>query len=312
MPGDHQVLIRVHAVGLNHGELTMLKPSSAGGIVGRVPASDAAGEVVSVGKNVRGIRKGERVVSMYFNNWTGGPYSEAVLENAHGWTTDGVLAQYVALDSTAVAPMPAAWSYDEAATLSTSGVTAWNALMRFEAVRPSDVVLIQGTGGVSTFAMQFAVASGARVIVTSSSDDKLERVMSMGAHNGINYRREPEWSNHVRQLTDGHGADIVVDVGGKSTLAQSVASLADGGRLAIVGGLSGYNGEISAWGLIQKSAHAHGVFVGSRADYLQMIAFVTRHHIRPVIERVYPLEQYEDALRLLASGNFIGKIVIRL
>lgn len=311
-PGDHQVLIRVHAVGLNHGEVSMLRPSADSGRAGRVPASDAAGEVVAVGKHVEGIRKGARVVSMYFKNWPDGPYSQAVLDSAHGWTTDGVLAEYVALEDTAVAPIPEGWTYEEAATLPTAGVTAWNAVTRHGEVRPSETVLVQGTGGVSTFAMQFAIASGARVIVTSSSDEKLLRVKSMGAYAGINYKREPTWSNQVRQLTNARGAELVVDVGGRSTLDQSVASLADGGTLAIVGGLSGYDASISAWGLLEKAAHAHGVFVGSRADYLRMIAFITKHELRPVIERVYPLDQYPDALQLLASGKFMGKIVLRL
>jgi NADPH:quinone reductase-like Zn-dependent oxidoreductase len=249
---------------------------------------------------------------MYFKNWTDGPYSRAVLQGAHGWTSDGVLADYVALESTAVAPIPRGWTDEEAATLPTAGVTAWNAVSRYGGIHPGEVILVQGTGGVSTFATQFAVASGARVIVTSSSDEKLLRAKAIGAEGAINYKREPTWSDQVLQLTNGHGAHVVVDVGGKSTLEQSIKSLADEGTLAIVGGLSGYDGSLSAWGLIEKSAHAHGVFVGSRADYLRMTAFITKHELRPVIERVYPLEQHADALQLLASGNFTGKIVLRL
>jgi NADPH:quinone reductase-like Zn-dependent oxidoreductase len=171
---------------------------------------------------------------------------------------------------------------------------------------------VQGTGGVSTFALQFAVTSGARVIVTSSSDEKLQRAKALGAEAGINYKREPAWSERVVQLTNGHGADLVVDIGGKSTLEESTNSLADEGKLAIVGGLSGYDGNLSAWGLLEKSALAHGVFVGSRADYLRMSEFLTKHQLQPVIERVYPFAQYSDALQLLASGNFVGKIVLRM
>ena len=311
-PADHQVLVRVHAIGLNNGELSRLKPTTDPGRAGRVPASDAAGEVVAVGKRVKEVRVGDRVVSMYFKDWAEGPYSRSMLDGTHGWRADGVLADYIALDTQAVAPIPQGWTYEQAATLPTAGLTAWNAVTRHGGVRPGDVVLVQGTGGVSTFALQFAAASGARVIVTSSSDEKLQRAKTLGAQAGINYRREPDWSERVAQLTDGHGADLVVDIGGKSTLEESTRSLADEGKLAIVGGLSGYDGNVSAWGLLEKSAQAYGVFVGSRAEYLRMSEFIVKHQLRPVIERVYPFTQYPDALQLLASGHFIGKIVLRM
>jgi NADPH:quinone reductase-like Zn-dependent oxidoreductase len=311
-PGDHEVLVHVRAIGLNNGELSRLKPSNEPGRAGRVPASDAAGEVVAIGKLVNDVRVGDRVVSMYFKNWADGPYARSMLTGAHGWQTDGVLADYIALDTKAVAPVPAGWTYEEAATLPTAGLTAWNAVTGHGGVSKGDVVLVQGTGGVSTFALQFAVASGARVIVTSSSDDKIQRAKGLGAEAGINYKREPQWSQQVVQLTNGQGADLVVDIGGKSTLEESTNSLADQGRLAIVGGLSGYDGNISALGLLEKSAQAHGVFVGSRADYLRMSEFLTKHQLKPVIERVYPFVQYPDALQLLASGNFVGKIVLRM
>jgi len=311
-PGDRQVLVRVHAISLNNGELSRLKPSKDTSRVGRVPASDAAGEVVAIGKQVKDVRIGDRVVSMYFNDWAEGPYARSMLTGTHGWQADGVLADYIALDTQAVAPIPQGWTYEQAATLPTAGLTAWNAVTRNGGVSKGNVVLVQGTGGVSTFALQFAVASGARVIVTSSSDEKIQRVKALGAEAGINYKRDPAWSERVVQLTNGHGADLVVDIGGKSTLEESTNSLADEGRLAIVGGLSGYDGNISAWGLLEKSAQAHGVFVGSRADYLRMSEFMSKHQLQPVIERVYPFAQYPEALQLLASGNFIGKIVLRM
>lgn len=311
-PNDQQVLVRVHAIGLNNGELSRLKPSTDASRVGRVPASDASGEVVAIGKQVKDVRIGDRVVSMYFSDWADGPYSRSMLNGTHGWQADGVLADYIALDTKAVAPMPDGWTYEQAATLPTAGLTAWNAVTRHGGVSKGDVVLVQGTGGVSTFALQFAVASGARVIVTSSSDEKLQRAKALGAEAGVNYKREPAWSEQVVQLTNGHGADLVVDIGGKSTLEESTKSLADEGKLAIVGGLSGYDGNISAWGLLEKSAQAHGVFVGSRADYLSMREFLGKHQLKPVIERVYPFAQYPDALQLLASGNFVGKIVLRM
>ena len=160
--------------------------------------------------------------------------------------------------------------------------------------------------------MQFAAASGARIILTSSSDDKLSRAKSIAAHDGINYRNTPEWSKRVLELTAGHGADVIVDVGGKSTLDQSVRSLAFGGTLSIVGGLTGYDGELRASALLGKVANAQGIFVGSRADLLRMNAFIAAHRLHPAIDKTYPLEQFDAALKQMSSGNFIGKIVLRL
>jgi NADPH:quinone reductase-like Zn-dependent oxidoreductase len=305
-------LVRVHAVGLNRGELSLLEPASDADHTGQVPGSDAAGEVIAVGKRVQGVRKGERVTNTYFKNWTDGPFSHEREADVPGWTADGVLADYIVLESTDIVPIPGDLTYEEAATLPTAGVTAWNAVAGHRELRPAEVVLVQGTGGVSTFALQFAVAAGAHVIVTSSSDDKLERAKSLGARDGINYKSQPAWAERVLQLTQGHGADLVVDVGGKSTLEQSVKSLADGGTLAVVGGLSGYDGSISAWGLLMKAANAQAVFVGSRADYLRMLAFMKVHRVHPLIDRVYPLDEYEVALESMSAGQFTGKIVLKL
>jgi NADPH:quinone reductase-like Zn-dependent oxidoreductase len=306
---DHQVLVRVHAIALNRSEVSRLQ-SKSDKQVGRTPVSDAAGEVVAVGRKVKGIRRGARVTSTYFENWTDGAYAEKYLERVHGWSIDGVAAEYIALESTAVAPIPHDFSYEEAATLPTAGLTAWNAVAGRVDTRAGDIVLVQGTGGVSTFALQFAVALGARVIVTSSSDEKLTRAQALGARNGINYRRDPDWADRVLQITNGHGADLVVDVVGKSTLEQSVKSLADEGTLAIVGGITGYDGAIPSSGLLKKSATARGIFVGSRADYLRMNAFMGKHKLRPLIDRVYPIEHYDQALQSMASGDFMGKIVL--
>jgi NADPH:quinone reductase-like Zn-dependent oxidoreductase len=225
---------------------------------------------------------------------------------------DGVLGDYIVLEETAVAPMPDGLTYEEAATLPTAGVTAWMASAGQREIRRDDVVLAQGTGGVSVFALQFAAAAGARVIVTSSADEKLRRVQALGAKDGINYRTTPEWADRVRELTQSHGADLVVDVGGKSTLEQSVKSVAYLGTVSPVGGLTGYGGSIPSLGLLMKSARAQGVYVGSRADYLRMSAYIVKHQIHPVIDRVFPLEQYEQASQHMASGDFVGKIVLRL
>jgi NADPH:quinone reductase-like Zn-dependent oxidoreductase len=310
--GEHEVLVKVHAVSLNRGDLNRLEPDADGRRTGEVPVTDAAGEVVAVGRQVKDVHQGERVTSAYFKNWVDGPFSHERLDHVPGWTADGVLADYIVLGSADAIPIPDGMTYEEASTLPTAGVTAWNAVEGRHELHRGDVVLVQGTGGVSTFALQFAVASGARVIVTSSSEEKLARAKALGARDGINYKVQPEWAQQVLQLTQGHGADLVVDVGGKATLKQSVDSLADGGTVSVVGGLTGYDGDISAWGLMKRAATAQTIFVGSRADYLRMLAFMKSHHVHPLIERVFPLEEYEAALQMMAAGQFTGKVVLTL
>lgn len=311
-PGPRQVLVRVRAVALNRGDIEMLAPSPGADNSGLVVASDAAGEIMVVGTGVTLFKPGQRVSTLYFRNWVDGPMNDDTLKGAHGASTNGVLAEYLVIDDTAIAPAPEGLSDVEVATLPTAGLTAWSAVNADGPVGPGDVVVVQGTGGVSTFALQFAAASGAKVIVTSSSDEKIARAKALGAGEGINYKATPEWAKRVRELTGGHGADLVVDVGGKSSLAQSTQSLAWYGTVAVVGGLSGYDGEIPAVDLLMKHARAHGIYVGSRADYLAMSAFITAHKLKPVIERTFPFEQYEDALKLMESGGFVGKIVLTL
>jgi NADPH:quinone reductase-like Zn-dependent oxidoreductase len=311
-PGDRQVLVRVRAVGLNRGDWEVLgSNNSSGALVGRIPGSDAAGDIVAVGKNVKEFRPGTRVTSLYFRNWTDGTASKDILNGAHGFDVDGVLGEYVVLEDTAVVAAPKSLAYEEAATLPTAGLTAWNATVGKNDLRDR-VVLVQGTGGVSIFALQFASAAKARVIATSSSDDKLALVRELGARDGINYRTHPQWSEQVMELTSGHGADLVVDVGGKETLEQSVKSLAYGGMLSIVGGLSGYDGSISSVGLLNKTASARGVYVGSRADYQRMSAFIDQHRLHPVIDKVFTLDEFAAALQHLRTGNPVGRVVLKV
>lgn len=311
-PGDHQVLVRMRAVGLNRGDWELLgSNNSSGALAGRIPSSDAAGDIVAVGKSVKQLRPGTRVTSLYFRNWTDGPASKEILNGAHGFDVDGVLGEYIVLEETAVVPAPKGLTYEEAATLPTAGLTAFMATVGQNEVRDK-YVLVQGTGGVSIFALQFAAAAKGRVLVTSSSDDKLALARKMGASDGINYKTYPKWSEQILALTNGHGADLVVDVGGKDTLEQSVKSLSYGGVLSIVGGLSGYDGTISSLGLLNKTASARGIYVGSRADYLRMSRFIVEHRLHPVIDRVFPLDQYEAALEHLRTGNPVGRIVLKL
>ncbi len=310
--GPRQVLIRVHAVALNHDDLDLLAPDPQHDHSGHIIGSDAAGEVIAVGADVTSVHRGERVTNTYFANWTDGPFSSKNLAGMYGSSLNGVFSDYLVLPDTAVVPIPEGLSYEEAATLPTAGLTAWSAVTKGRQLHRGDVVLVQGTGGVSTFALQFAAAMGARVIVTSSSESKLHRALALGASDGLDYRIAPQWADRVRELTHSHGADLVIDVGGKATLGQSVQCLADAGTLAIVGGLTGYDGAISAMGLLMKGARAQAIFVGSRADFRRMDDFIAAHHLHPVVDRAFPLEQYQDAVKYLQSGRFVGKIVLRM
>jgi NADPH:quinone reductase-like Zn-dependent oxidoreductase len=310
--GDHQVLVHMRAVSLNRGDWEILTMDPGVDIDGRIAGSDGAGDIVAIGPAVRGFHLGEKVTSLYFRNWTGGPPDARHLSGVTGLNVDGVFGDYVALDDTAVAAMPATLTYAEAATLPTTWLTAWSALTSWRKVRPGDVVLVQGTGGVSTAAIQLGAAMGARVIVTSSSDAKLLQAKSLGARDGINYRTTPEWGEQVLGATGAHGADLVIDLGGTKTLQQSVKSLAYRGGVAIVGGLTGYDGAVPANPLLLKVATAYGVYVGSRADYYQLSRFLTQHKIHPAVNRVYRFEQIDEALAQLKSGDFVGKIVLEL
>ena len=315
--GDHQVLLHVHAVALQHGELELLDSlnkatDKSRDQAGQIVCSDAAGEVAAVGKQVTSVRVGARVTSLYFADYLDGPLSPAQQSQGHGYGINGVLGDYVLLEDTGIAPMPAGMSYEEAATLPTAALTAWMATVGNNIVPRGATVLVEGTGGISSFALQIASAFGARVIVTSSSDDKLERARSLGAHDGINYKSVPAWGDRVLELTSGRGADLVIDIGGKSTIEQSLKGLAYGGTIALVGGLGGYGAQMPTVELIRKVARAQGVYAGSRADFLRMTKFFEAHRLHPLVDRTYALEDYPAALKDLAAGNFVGKLVIRL
>ena len=315
--GDHQILLHVHAVALQHGELELLdslnKATDKGrDRAGQIVCSDAAGDVVAIGKHVTSVHTGARVTSLYFADYLDGPLTREKQSQGHGYQINGVLGDYVLLEDTGIAPMPAGMSYEEAATLPTAALTAWMATVGGNNVPRGGTVLVEGTGGIASFALQISSAFGARVIVTSSSNEKLERARSRGASDVINYKNVPDWGNRVLELTGGRGADLVVDIGGKSTIEESLKSVAYGGTVALVGVLGGYGAEIPTIELIHKVARAQGVYVGSRADYLRMTKFFESHRLHPLVERTYTLENYAAALKDLAAGNFMGKLVIRL
>jgi NADPH:quinone reductase-like Zn-dependent oxidoreductase len=308
-PGPGQLLVRMRAVSLNRGDLEILSYKSNPPDL--VPASDGAGEVVAVGPGARQFKVGDRVTSLYFPRWADGPPTAEKMKESTGADTNGVLADYVVLDETAVLGVPAGWSFVEASTLPTAGLTAWSAVMVEGRAGPGKVVLVQGTGGVSTFALQLAHAAGAKVIVTSSSDEKLQRARQLGADETINYTAVPEWGQKVLDLTGGKGADVIIEVGGRGTITQSGKALARFGTISLVGGLTGYGGDLSTVGLINKTARAVGILVGSRAQLKDLQAFMTAHRVKPVVEKIYSLDQLDEAMKQLADNRFVGKIVIQ-
>ncbi len=312
-PRAHEVLVRVRAVSLNFRDQAVIAGRYFGGPVSRnlIPLSDGAGEVMSVGAGVTRFKPGDRVAATFFQVWIDGPPSGP--PPALGSPLDGMLAEYVVLSEDGLVAVPASLSYEEAATLPCAGVTAWNALMASgNRVKPGDTVLCLGTGGVSIFALQFAKAAGARVIMTSSSDQKIERARALGAFAGVNYKHHANWEEEVQKLTGGRGVDHVIEVGGVGTLSRSFQAVAFAGKVALIGVLAGPTGDANPLSLMLKGGSLHGIFVGSRRMFEEMNAAIEVNQIRPIIEKVFPFEQAVEAYRLQLSGQFMGKIVIKV
>ncbi|WP_435011392.1 zinc-dependent alcohol dehydrogenase family protein [Tundrisphaera lichenicola] len=311
-PGHGQVAVRVRAVSLNYRDLMVIK-----GAYGRnqrlplIPLSDGAGEVAAVGPGVTGLKVGDRVAGCFFSEWADGPMTEAATNSAMGGAVDGMLAEQVVLPEGGVVRVPEHLTFEEAACLPCAGLTAWHALMESRRVKAGETVLIQGTGGVSIFALQFARVAGARVIATSSSDAKLARVREMGASDGINYKTTPDWDVAVRNLTEGAGVDHIVEVGGAGTLARSFRAVKLGGHIPLIGVLTG-GGEVDPRMLLFKNIRLQGIYVGSHAMFEAMNRAIALHKIRPVIDRVFPFEQAVEAYKHLESGAHFGKVVIGL
>jgi NADPH:quinone reductase-like Zn-dependent oxidoreductase len=313
VPGDRQVLVRVRAASLNRRDVYVLKGQYPMPPRPRVvPLSDGAGEVVSLGPGVTRFETGDRVASIFFQRWLAGRPDAEIHSSALGGQLDGMLSEFVCLSEDGLVKIPQGCSYEEASTLPCAAVTAWNGLITRGRMQSGDNVLLLGTGGVSIFGLQIAAAAGARAIVTSSSDDKLARARTLGAIGTINYAKVPEWSAAVRAATGDVGVHQVLEVGGTGTLPQSIASLAAGGHLALIGGLSGFGGDIPARALMHANATVSGIYVGSRENFEAMSAFIERHRIRPVIDRTYELDEALAAFERVEAGRHVGKVVIRL
>ena len=313
-PQADEVLVRIRAVSLNYRDLMMVR----GHYNPRVQkpltlCSDGAGEVVSVGRDVKDFQAGDRVVASFFLDWNSGPLQHNnPWPSALGEAQQGVLTTHRVFPARALVKLPDTLTFEEASTLPCAGVTAWNALTQFQPVTRDSTVLLQGTGGVSIFGLQIAHALGARTILTSSSDDKLARARELGANDVINYRTTPEWDRAVLELTQKRGVSHILEVGGATTLARSLRSAAPGGLVAIIGVLSGTEQPISVLPILMHSLQVQGIHVGSTAMLRDLIRFYTEHRIRPVVDRNFPFAQATDALRALEAANHFGKLVITL
>jgi NADPH:quinone reductase-like Zn-dependent oxidoreductase len=313
------VLIKVHAVSLNYRDLMVVKglynPKMT---LPRIPCSDGAGQIVAVGEGVTRVKVGDRVCGIFMQHWLDGPPTADNSKAALGGDVDGMLAEYVLLHHEGVVHFPEHLTYEEAATLPCAAVTAWNALHHAgdptRPTQPGETVLIQGTGGVSLFALQFAKLLGAKVIGTSSSDEKLARATALGLTAGCNYRQRPDWSKWAAEVTNGEGADRIIEVGGAGTFGQSLRAARVGGLITQIGVLSGGSTTepLALTPLLHKQLRVHGIYVGSRAMFEQMNAAIAAAKLHPVIDQVFGFDQAQQAFEHMQSASHFGKIVIRI
>jgi NADPH:quinone reductase-like Zn-dependent oxidoreductase len=310
-PGAGQVAIRMRAASLNYRDLMIATGRYArGASYPLIPLSDGAGEILEVGEGVTNVAVGDRVMGAFFQRWIDGEFERAFGDSALGGAIDGVLAEQVVLQANAVVSIPVGLSFEQAACLPCAAVTAWVGLVEFGKLEAGETVLAMGTGGVSVFALQLAKAMGARVLVTSSQDAKLQRATSLGADGVINYSSTPDWGARARELTMGRGVDHILEIGGAGTLAQSLDALADRGHVALIGQLSGAYGDKDAVVKRGRGLRVDRVYVGSVRHLRKLSEFVARKGIRPVVDRIVPFDDVAAAYRALESGAHFGKIVV--
>lgn len=310
-PGAGQVLIKLRAFSLNYRDLMVIMGTYNPRMrLPRVPFSDGAGEVVAIGEGVSRVKVGDRVTPLFMPKWIDGEPDIEKGKSALGGAVDGLLQEYIVLSEEAVVLIPEHLSYEEGATLPCAAVTAWHALITEGNLKAGDTVLVQGTGGVSIFALQLATISGARVIATSSSDEKLKKAMELGAWQGINYKQTPDWDKRAIELTGGIGVDHIIEVGGAGTLNRSLKAARMGGRISVIGALSGGSGDITTVSILMKNVRVQGIFVGSRDMFESMNRAISAHKLRPVIDRVFPFDQVREALKYMESARHFGKICL--
>lgn len=309
-PGD--VCLQMKAASLNYRDLLVPKRGygSLTGTLPLIPISDGVGEVVAVGEGVSRVNIGDRMNPLMIQSWISGPPTMDRLISTLGGPIDGVMAQYMVLNEQRMVHTPAHLTDEQAATLPCAALTAWSAIVTDGHVKAGDTVLLQGTGGVSLFALQFAKLHGAHVIVTSSSDEKLQRAMDLGADEGINYVATPGWGKTAKQMTDHAGVDLIVEVGGQKTLPQSLRAIRAGGIIALIGVLSGANMDVSLGRVVTRKVRLQGISVGNRDGMEAMMRAISQHQLRPVVHRTFPFDALREALDYLASGAHFGKICI--
>jgi len=312
-PGPGEVLVRMRAVSLNYRDMLMVAgmygraPSGAGAIT---PFSDGCGIVEAVGPGVNRMKVGDRVATLFFQRWVSGPPNLDKLSSSLGSPIPGAGRELAVFSQDGLSKVPDFLSDRQVATLPCAALTAWRALFEDGDLRPGDTVVLQGTGGVSIFGLQFAHAAGLRTLITSSSDEKLERARALGADHLVNYRQTPEWSASVREATAGVGADIIIEVGGGGTIEQSMKAIRIGGHVAIVGVVGGLGGPFNTAGLIANSARVQGLSVGSRDMFEAMCRFMELKKIEPVVDKVFPWTEVKAAFAAMQGGEHFGKIVL--
>lgn len=312
-PGPGQVLLRMEAASLNYRDLLMVQGKyNPGQPLPLIPGSDGCGAVVEIGEGVSRVRVGDRVCPIFCPEWISGEPTRERIRTTLGGPLDGTLCEHMVLSQESVVAAPAHLSSVEAATLPCAAVTAWNALHTHGGLRAGETVLVQGSGGVSIFAMQFASMLGAQVIATSSRDDRLERLLEMGAASVINYRKEPAWGKLIRDMTGGRGVDLVVEVAGADSLQQSLQAVRIGGRIILLGVLSSAEAELNIIPAFMKQVRIQGMLVGSRDDFEAMNRAVSLHRLHPAVSQVFELEEAPQALQSMQRGDHFGKICIRI
>jgi NADPH:quinone reductase-like Zn-dependent oxidoreductase len=311
--GPNEVLVRVHATSLNRRDLLMLNNQygPGGSAAGGIPLSDGAGEVIAIGDGVTRFSVGDRVAGIFFADWTDGERDARKLASARGGGPTGMLAEIIVADEQGLVEIPDHLTYEQAATLPCAGVTAFVVLFRQGRLKADEYVLLEGTGGVSSFGLVLAEAAGARPIITSSSDEKLAEARELGAFGTVNYRLNEDWQDEVRALTGDAGVDHVLEVGGRDTLQKALEALAYDAHIGLIGGLSGFAPSIPVGTLMNLGTTVSGVYVGSRADFEALNEFMTEHQIVPVVGEVFSFDEAPAAFDFMENGSFFGKIVIR-
>jgi NADPH:quinone reductase-like Zn-dependent oxidoreductase len=312
VPDFGQVLVRMTAASLNFRDLLVVEGKYNPKLKRpMIPLSDGAGVVEETGPGVTRFHAGDRVTPCFMQKWIDGPITREKGASALGGAIDGILREYAVFSEDGLVKSPGSLSDEETAALPCAAVTAWHALFEEQPRLPGESVLLQGTGGVSMFALQFAKAAGLRTIVTSSSDEKLQRAQSLGASELINYKARPKWDEEARILTGGQGVDHVVEVGGSDTLPKSLRAIRAGGSISIIGVLSGAEPNISPTSILMNSVRVQGIYVGSRAMFERMNRAIEFHRVKPVIDRVFPWTAYKEALRYMQTQQHFGKICLR-